>query len=276
MRPSDEHGSCAASTHQRGPGDRCRIGTSGWHYPHWSGGFYPKDTPAKAYLTYYSGILETVEINSSFYRLPSQETLRNWVERTPPGFVFACKASRYITLRKKLKDPCETPSLFLQRIAVLGDKLGPVLFQLPPRMRPNAARLEGFLEALAQHQRFTFEFRDPRWHEPAVMRLLERYGSVFCCFDLGRTASPIMVTAGFVYIRLHGPVTPYRGSYSDACLADWAARIATWQASGLDVYCYFGNDERAYAPRNAQSLIENLHSPGADAASVYHRRSGKA
>jgi len=232
--------------------------------------------PMKAYLTHYSGIFKTVEVNSSFYRLPSEETLRDWANHTPPGFVFACKASQYITHRKKLKDPRETLSLFLQRIAVLGDKLGPVLLQLPPRWRPNPARLEGFLEALPRDQRFTFEFRDPRWHEPKVMRLLERYRSAFCCFDLDGTTSPVRVTADFVYIRLHGPVAPYRGSYSDACLADWAARIAAWQAGGLDVYCYFDNDEHAYAPRNAQSLIETLHSLRADATSVYHRRSGKA
>jgi uncharacterized protein YecE (DUF72 family) len=263
-------------TQQRIPNGRCRIGTAGWHYPHWSGGFYSEGTPAKGYLAYYSGIFETVEINSTFYRLPSEETLRDWTERTPPSFVFACKASQYITHRKKLKDPHESLSAFLERIAVLGDKLGPILFQLPPRWRPNPARLEGFLEALPRDQRFTFEFRDPRWNAPEVIRLLERYGSAYCCFDLGGTSSPIRVTADFVYIRLHGPVAPYRGSYGNACLADWAAHIAAWQAAGLDVYCYFDNDERAYAPRNAQSLIETLHSLRADAASVYHRRSGKA
>lgn len=274
MRRSDKHRTCAASKHQR-PRRRSWVGTSGWHYPHWSGGFYPKDVPAKSYLTYYAGIFETVEINSSFYRLPSEETLRGWVEHTPPGFVFACKASRYITHRKKLKDPCESLMLFLQRISVLGDKLGPVLFQLPPRWRPDAARLEGFLEALPRDQRFTFEFRDLRWNTPEVMGLLERSGSAFCCFDLGGTASPIRVTADFVYIRLHGPGAPYRGSYSDACLADWAARIAAWRAGGLDVYCYFDNDEHAYAPRNAESLIEKLHNLRADAAPVQRRRSAR-
>ncbi|HEX9769634.1 MAG TPA: DUF72 domain-containing protein [Kiloniellales bacterium] len=245
-------------THPRGPGGRCWIGTSGWQYPHWSGRFYPADLAARAHLAYYAGIFETVEINNSFYRLPSERTLRDWVERTPPGFLFACKASRYITHMKKLKDPGESLPSFLERIAVLGDKLGPVLFQMPPRWRPNAARLEAFLEALPRTRRFTFEFRDPRWHEPAILRLLERYGSAFCCFDLGGRCSPVEVTADFVYIRLHGPGAPYQGSYSDTSLADWAARMATWQADGLDVYCYFDNDERAYAPRNAQSLLERL------------------
>ena len=243
-----------------------RIGTSGWHYPHWRGTFYPEDLPEQGRLAYYAGIFDTVEINNSFYRLPSEETLRDWAERTPPGFVFACKASRYITHVKKLKDPDQSLASFLDRIAVLGDKLGPVLFQLPPRWRPNAARLEAFLEALPGDRRFTFEFRDPRWNEPEVLRLLERHGAAFCCFDLGGTRSPIQVTADFAYIRLHGPGAPYRGSYDDACLADWAERIATWQADGLDVYCYFDNDERAYAAANARSLLAMLggasQSPG--------------
>ena len=107
------------------------------------------------------------------------------------------------------------------------------------------------------------------------MELLERNGSAFCCFDLGETASPIHVTADFVYVRLHGPDAPYRGSYGDACLADWAARIAAWQTDGLDVYCYFDNDERAHAPRNARSLIEKLSNLRADAACA-RRRSGRA
>lgn len=252
------------------------IGTSGWHYPHWADRFYPEGTPTKAYLTHYAGIFQTVEVNSSFYRLPSEETLRDWGKHTPPGFVFACKASQYITHRKKLKDPWEILPAFLQRIAVLGDKLGPVLFQLPPRWRLNRARLEGFLEALPQGQRFAFEFRDLRWNTPEVMGLLERSGSAFCCFDLGGTASPIRVTADFVYMRLHGPGAPYRGSYSDASLADWAARMAAWQADGLDVYCYFDNDEHAYAPRNAQSLIERLSNLRADAARARRCRPGKA
>ncbi len=243
-----------------------RIGTSGWHYPHWRGAFYPKDLPERDRLAYYAGIFDTVEINNSFYRLPSEETLRDWAERTPPGFVFACKANRYITHMKKLKDQDQILASFLGRIAVLGDKLGPVLFQLPPRWRPNARRLEAFLEALPGDRRFTFEFRDPRWNEPEFLRLLERHGAALCCFDLGGTHSPFRVTADFAYIRLHGPGAPYRGSYDDACLAAWAQRIATWQADGLDVYCYFDNDERAYAPANARSLLAMLsgasQSPG--------------
>lgn len=227
-------------------------------------------------MSYYAGVFETVEVNSSFYRLPSEGTLHAWAEQTPPEFVFACKASQYITHRKKLKDPRESLSLFLGRMTALGEKLGPILFQLPPRWRPNPGRLETFLEALPRDRRFTFEFRDPRWNEPEVTELLERYGAALCFFDLGGTTSPLRVTAGFVYLRLHGPGAPYRGSYSDACLADWAGRIAAWQNDGLDVYCYFDNDEQAYAPRNAQRLMEQLRKLRPDAAKVYHRRPGEA
>ena len=258
---------------QRAADGRLWIGTSGWHYPHWAGRFYPEGTLAKAYLSYYAGKFETVEVNSSFYRLPSEQTLCDWAADTRSGFVFACKAGQYITHRKKLKDPHKTLPAFLDRVAVLKDKLGPVLFQLPPRWRPNFPRLEGFLEALPRDQRFAFEFRDPRWHTPEVMGLLERFGSAFCCFDLGGTASPLRVTANFVYVRLHGPGAPYQGSYSDANLGNLAARIAAWRIEGLDVYCYFDNDERAYAPRNAQSLIDKLSRSYADAHRAPPRRS---
>ena len=262
-------------TRRRRDDGRSWIGTSGWHYSHWAGRFYPKDLPSKAYLTHYAGEFQSVEINSSLYRLPSEETLRDWTAHSPADFLFACKASQYITHRKKLKDPSQTLPAFLDRVAVLGNKLGPVLFQLPPRWRPNLARLEGFLEVLPRTERFTFEFRDPRWNEPAVMRLLEDFGCAYCCFDLGGAVSPIRVTADFVYIRLHGPGAPYQGSYSDASLAGWAARIAAWQADGLDVFCYFDNDERAYAPRNAKSLIKALSGLRADAARAHRRRPGR-
>lgn len=250
----------------------CRIGTSGWHYPHWRGAFYPKDTPQCNYLRHYAGVFSTVEINNSFYRLPSEQTLRDWADATPPGLIFACKASRYITHMKKLKDPEVSLSSFLDRMAVLGDKLGPVLFQLPPHWRPDARRLEAFLEALPTDRRFTFEFRDPRWNESDILRLLERHRSAYCCFDLGGTPSPIRITADFAYVRLHGPGAPYRGSYSNSRLAEWAARITGWRTGGLDVYCYFDNDERAYAPSNAQSLNKMLHDLPAGDAGCGHRR----
>lgn len=257
------------------PKGLCRIGTSGWHYPHWRGAFYPKALAAKDRLAYYAGIFDTVEINNAFYRLPSEAAVQGWADGTPPGFVFACKASRYITHMKKLKDPRESLASFLQRIAGLGDKLGPVLFQLPPNWRPNPGRLEAFLEALPRKQRFAFEFRDARWDEPEVLRLLERYGAAFCCFDLGGRTSPVRVTADFAYVRLHGPGAPYRGSYSEAALADWAVRFADWQESGLDVYCYFDNDERAYAANNARGLIARLEGRQADACKVGGRSSGR-
>ena len=275
MRPPYADKREAAVTSRRRPGSRCWIGTSGWSYPHWQGRFYPEGTPTRGQLAYYAGLFKTVEINSSFYRLPSVETLRGWADHTTPGFVFACKASQYITHRKKLKDPSESLAPFLQRIAVLGEKLGPVLFQLPPRWRPNAARLEGFLEALPRGQRFTFEFRDPRWDSPEIIGLLERYCAALCCFDLDGTTSPLKVTADFVHIRLHGPGAPYQGSYAEACLADWTSRIGAWQRDGLDVYCYFDNDDHAYAPRNAQSLMEKLQKLRTDAAAVHPLRPGE-
>lgn len=237
---------------------RSWIGTCGWHYGHWSGRFYPAALRGGGFLAYYAGRFATVEINSAFYRLPAEETLAAWAGQTPAGFVFACKASRFITHMKKLKDPEAGLPVFLERMETLGGQLGPVLFQLPPRWRPNAERLAAFLQALPKGRRCAFELRDPRWHTPEILGLLEKHGCAFCLFELAGERSPVAVTADFVYIRLHGPGAAYEGCYGDAALADWAARIAGWRADGLDVYCYFDNDEKAYAPANARTLIDQL------------------
>ncbi len=244
---------------------RSWIGTSGWHYRHWSGRFYPPDLRPADFLQYYAGRFRTVEINSAFYRLPSEATVAAWAAETPADFLFACKASRFITHMKKLKDPEAGLPAFLERMEALGEKLGPVLFQLPPNWRPNPERLAAFLDALPKDRRFVFELRDARWHRPDILRLLERHGAAFCLFELGGERSPLAVTADFVYVRLHGPGGPYEGSYDETDLADWAERIAGWRAEGLDVYCYFDNDEKAYAPANARTLIDRVAALGVTA-----------
>ena len=155
---------------------------------------------------------------------------------------------------KKLKDPGQGLPVFLERIELLGDKLGPLLFQLPPNWRPNVARLAAFLEALPRDRPAAFELRDARWHRPEIFELLARHNRALCLFDLASEQAPIAVTADFVYIRLHGPGGAYQGSYSDRALATWAARIAAWASQGLDVYCYFDNDADGYAPRDAGRL----------------------
>lgn len=230
------------------------IGTSGWSYVHWKGPFYPADLPNRALLERYAEHFDTAEINSSFYRLPGENTLEGWRATVPRGFEFAVKASRYITHQKKLKDPdSSTPKLF-ERIAKLGSTLGPVLFQLPPRWSFNERRLAEFLDALPQSQRYAFEFRDERWINDRSLTLLAEHGAAFCIYELDGFVAPAEVTAEFVYLRLHGPKGPYEGSYDTRTLRRWAHTIMQWRDAGLSVYCYFDNDENGYAPLNASTL----------------------
>src|SRR5690606_38020225 len=181
-----------------------------------------------------------------------------WRDGTPPGFVFACKASRYITHIKKLKDPKDTTARFFDMAAALGGKLGPILFQLPPHWHANAGRLDGFLSALPDGHRYVFEFRDESWYTREVLRLLEHHGAALCIHDLEGSASPVETTAPFTYIRLHGPDAAYQGRYDDETLQTWARRIHRWRRAGLDIYCYFNNDIGGHAPRDAMRLAEAL------------------
>ncbi|HHM04865.1 MAG TPA: DUF72 domain-containing protein [Gammaproteobacteria bacterium] len=231
-----------------------RVGTSGWSYAHWHGVYYPARLRPDDRLAYYAREFDTVEINHSFYRLPVAETFSRWCNATPPGFVFAVKASRYITHQKKLHKAHGAARLFLERAAHLKDKLGPVLFQLPPRWRCNTGRLQAFVRRLPPGRRYAFEFRDASWHRGEVCRLLQRYGMAFCVFDLAGRSAPFAVTADFVYLRLHGPGAAYCGRYGEQGLRPWAAFARQCLADGRDVYCYFDNDESAHAVADARSL----------------------
>jgi len=234
------------------------IGTSGWHYDHWRGPFYPEELGADRFLAYYAQRFPTVEINNSFYRLPSERALRTWRDTTPPGFIFAVKGSRFITHMKKLQDPERSLAPFLERTALLGEELGPILFQLPPRWGFNGARLAAFLAALPDKYRYTLELRDRSWINETALDLLARHGVAFCIYELAGYLSPQAVTADFVYIRLHGPGGPYQGKYSDQTLTAWAGAITAWSKEGREVFCYFDNDERGYAAQNALQLQNML------------------
>jgi len=235
-----------------------RIGTSGWHYEHWRGPFYPENLSKGGFLEYYAGRFGTAEINNSFYRLPEEKTLVRWRETVPEGFIFSVKASRYLTHMKKLKDPREPLNRLLDRVSILGDKLGPILFQLPPRWRSNVERLESFLEILPQGHRYAFEFRDPSWFDERIYAALAEHGASFCVYDLGGGTSPKRVTADFAYVRLHGPDGPYRGRYGAERLAGWAGAFSAWLREGLTVYCYFDNDEAGYAAQDALGLQQMM------------------
>lgn len=237
---------------------KIHLGTSGWSYPHWKGSFYPEDLPDSKLLGYYCRQFRSVEINSSFYHLPAKHVLERWRDTTPDDFRFAAKASRYITHRKKLKDPEQSVARFFERMPILGDKLGPILFQLPPRWRYNAERLEGLLQILDPACRYAFEFRDPSWINDDCQAILERHRAAFCIYELAGYRSPLQVTADFVYLRLHGPEGAYQGSYDGRTLAAWARRIGDWRKRGLDVYCYFDNDAAGYAVLNARNLQARL------------------
>jgi uncharacterized protein YecE (DUF72 family) len=231
-----------------------RVGTSGWHYKHWCGPFYEHKTPASRMLAHYIRHFDTVEINNSFYRLPAPETFSNWREATPPNFSFAVKASRFITHMKKLKDPQNALENFLPRAEILGGKLGPILFQLPPHWPIDLARLDEFLSVLPKAHRYTFEFREPSWHTAPVYDTLRKYNAAFCIFELAGRHSPIEVTADWTYVRLHGPKGPYQGSYTHQQLERWADRIVSWSSQMNAVYVYFDNDQSGYAAQNAKTL----------------------
>lgn len=235
------------------------VGTSGWNFDSWAGDFYPEGLRKSDLLPEYARHFSTVEVNNSFYNLPSTKTARHWKDEAPDNFLFSCKASRYITHMKKLKDPDEGIDKMLHALEPLGDKLGPILFQLPPNWRVNAERLEAFLDKLPKGHRYTFEFRDPSWHCQEIYKLLEKHNAALCFYDYEKYQSPEKSTADFVYIRLHGPEeTAYSGSYDGRTLAGYARKINRWRDEGKDVFCYFDNDEKACAPHDAEKLLQSL------------------
>lgn len=231
------------------------IGTSGWFYDHWRGYFYPKEKKKENLFSYYSNFFDTVEINNTFYRLPSEKTFEKWLAITPRKFVYAIKASRYITHIKKLKDSEKATKKFFKTIELLGLNLGPILFQLPPNWSINTERLNNFIGKLPKKYKYVFEFRDKSWITEEVKIILKENNCAFCIYNLEKYITPKWVTADFVYIRLHGPEKlAYKGKYSEDKLKDWAKDIKDWQKQGKDVFCYFDNDEKGYAPINAKQL----------------------
>lgn len=236
------------------------IGTSGWHYSHWKGNFYPPGVTSKQFTAHYVKFFQTVEINNSFYRLPSWETFAAWRASVPDDFLFSVKASRFITHMKKLKDPQQGLAQLLGNAQGLEEKLGPILFQLPPAWRLKQERFQAFLEALPPYYRYTFEFREPSWYDPRVYELLQARNHAFCMYELAGHMSPLEITADFVYIRLHGPEGKYAGSYSESALQWWANTCRTWASEGKDVYIYFDNDQNGYAAFNAMRLQELVNS----------------
>jgi len=232
------------------------IGTSGWHYASWKGPFYPPGLRLKDRLTFYATQFRTAELNGVFYRTPSIETVKAWREQTPEGFVFAWKASKFITHWKRLSDHAQNSlDLLEERVSLLGDKAGPILFQLPPQFGINYERLASFIRMLRTNRQYAFEFRHPSWYVPRVLGLLSDKNIALCLSDHADAPSPWRPTADFVYIRGHGPDGQYKGRYSQATLQAWSQKIKNWRARGRDVFAYFDNDQKSAAPLDAERLM---------------------
>ena len=235
------------------------IGTSGWVYPHWRGTFYPQKLPQAQWLQYYAEHFPTVELNSSFYRLPSEQAFQGWCRKSPDGFRYSVKASRFITHIKRLKNVAEPVETFLSRARYLDDKLGPLLFQLPPSMQRDDERLESFLSMLPQRFRYVIEFRHESWLDDAVFDMLHRYNAALCVFDMPGLACPLLATADFAYVRFHGTSGLYSSCYSDEELDGWMLKIAELAKGRDEVYIYFNNDVEGFAIQNAKTLTRKLN-----------------
>ena len=239
------------------------VGTSGWQYDDWKGTFYPPGLPAARWLPYFAERYHTVEVNSTFYRLPSEEVFRRWRGETPAGFVMAVKASRYITHIRRLRDPREPVQLLWSRCRALGDRLGPVLFQLPPGFRRDTGLLRDLLAVLPRGMRAALEFRDASWLDDEVMDTLDRAGAAFVLAHSPGARVPDVVTGGWSYVRFHQG-TRSGPDYPAATLTAWARRLAALPAR--DIFVYFNNDTGGAAPRDADRLIRRLRREGADVA----------
>ncbi|HHT9153154.1 MAG TPA: DUF72 domain-containing protein [Candidatus Hypogeohydataceae bacterium YC40] len=237
------------------------TGTSGFMYPHWGRGvFYPEHLPQRKWLEHYAEYFDTVELNVTFYRLPTAEAFKSWYKRSPRGFAFALKGSRFITHIKRLKD-CQSPlKLYFERARLLKEKLSVVLWQLPPRYKKDAQRLRDFIKALKPYTgyRHAFEFRDPSWLEEQIYELLKEADMAICEADWPCMPQDLPLTASFAYLRRHGPGGLYSGCYSKAFLKQDARRIKDWLDKGRSVYIYFNNDADGWAVRNAIELKEML------------------
>jgi uncharacterized protein YecE (DUF72 family) len=234
-----------------------RIGTSGWIYKHWRGRFYPADLATKYWFAYYARHFDTVEINNTFYRLPAESAFDAWREQAPAGFLYAIKASRFLTHMKKLNEPEEPIERILGRARRLGPVLGPILYQLPRGWKCNVERLAAFFAALPTDLTHVMEFRRADWLCDEVFELMRKHRIGLCIHDL-IDLHPRVVTAEFTYVRFHGVGSKYGGSYSLAKLRAWARWMAAQSAEGRNVFAYFNNDAEAHAIRNALTLRELL------------------
>jgi uncharacterized protein YecE (DUF72 family) len=234
------------------------IGTSGYIYPHWEGIFYPENWPKSKKLEYYCQHFDTVELNNTFYRLPGEKAFESWYKRTPKNFIFAVKVSRFITHVKKLVDCKEVWGIFLKRVLILKEKLGPLLFQLPPFLKADPKKLEDFGKMILKESpkglRFAFEFRNESWCNEKIYQILKKFNFAWVVVDSPFWPKVYQFTADFVYVRMHGSKILFGSKYTKRELEDLAQRIKKWKKQNLDVYVYFNNDAYGYAVEDAKEL----------------------
>jgi len=235
-----------------------RIGTSGWYYEHWKQRFYPTGLAKSKWFEHYAQHFDTVEINNTFYRLPKPQTITRWRQLAPRGFLYAVKANRYITHIKRLKDTSEALERFFDVVGLLKEKLGPILYQLPPTFQIDLDLLKSFIRLLPEKPAAVFEFRDKSWYVGETFELLCKLRVGFCIHDMAGNESPRSVVSDIIYIRFHGSTGRYSGSYSKSDLQGWAKWLKEYKHEALAVHAYFNNDIDGHAINNAKQLREEL------------------
>lgn len=246
-------------TSATGPGE-LRVGCSGWSYDHWKGRFYPEGIPRRRWFEHYASVFDTVELNATFYRLPTPTTVERWAEQAPPGFRYAVKLGAFGSHRMKLRDAESWLPNHLERVEVLGASLGPTLVQLPPHWKVDVERLDEFLGVAPKRYRWSVELREPSWVCDEVFEVLARHGAALCLHDL-LPRHPLVLTTDWTYLRFHGPnalAEPYRDPYTGRRLGRLATVLDRWLADGIDVYAYFNNDVDAHAIADARWLRDRL------------------
>jgi uncharacterized protein YecE (DUF72 family) len=236
----------------RKDGMKTWIGTSGFSYPAWRGSFYPAKMPTTKMLAYYAERLTTVEINNTFYRMPKADMLAAWAATTPATFRFAPKAPQLITHRQKLAGASDSVGYFLKALASFGDKLGPILFQLPPFLRKDVSRLVDLLALLPRETRAAFEFRHTSWFDDSVYDALRAHGAALCVADAEDLATPLVATAPWGYLRLR------RMDYDDAALEAWSKKLAGMEPAWADAFVYFKHEDAGLGPQLAAQFMEKL------------------
>jgi uncharacterized protein YecE (DUF72 family) len=253
------------------------VGTSGWQYKDWRGTFYPPDLPQRLWLEHFASRFATVEVNNAFYRLPERDTFAQWRTRTPPDFCMAVKVSRYLTHIKRLRDPAEPVARFMDRADALGDRLGPVLLQLPPTLTADAELLDDTLRRFPPRVRVAVEPRHPTWWTAAVRSVLERRNAALSWADRrGRPVTPLWRTAEWGYLRMHEGAARPRPRYGRAALASWVDRVADsfGPLDGHDVYVYFNNDHGGAAVRDAVAFGTLAEHRGISVSRIADARTG--